>query len=90
MQKKSAKQMPIDWHPADIKAELQKKNLTLRALSVANDLHPDSLKNALRTDYPRGERIIAAALGFKPEVIWPSRYAKRSIKGVVPPHAIHA
>ena len=74
MQKKSAYNAPADWHPADIKAELNKKGLTLRALSLANNMHPDSLKNALRMSYPRAERIIAAALGYEPEEIWPSRY----------------
>lgn len=87
MQKKSA-YVVADWHPADIKAELNKKGLTLRALSVANNMHPDSLKNALRTSYPRGERIIAAALGYQPEEIWPERYAKRSFLALVPNEAI--
>ena len=90
MQKKSASLMLADWHPADIKAELNKKGLTLRALSAANNLHPDSLKNALRAPYPRGERIIAAALGFPPEDIWPSRYAKRNFKPCIPLQAINA
>ena len=80
MQKKSAITAPADWHPADIKAELNKKGLTLRALSLANNMHPDSLKNALRMSYPRAERIIAAALGYEPEEIWPSRYVERKYK----------
>lgn len=90
MQKKSAYTNLADWHPADIKAELSKKGLTLRALSVANNLGPDSLRNALRSSYPRGERIIAAALGYEPEEIWPSRYAGRTFKAVIPPQAINA
>ena len=80
MQKKSASIVLADWHPADIKAELNKKGLTLRALSLANNMHPDSLKNALRMSYPRAERIIAAALGYEPEEIWPSRYVERKYK----------
>ena len=90
MQKKSATKVPADWHPADIKAELNKKGLTLRALSLANNMHQDSLKNTLRMRYPRGERIIAAALGYEPEEIWPNRYAKRMFKAVIPPQAINA
>ena len=90
MQKKSAITAPADWHPADIKAELNKKGLTLRALSIANNMHQDSLKNTLRMRYPRGERIIAAALGYEPEEIWPNRYAKRMFKAVIPPQAINA
>ena len=90
MQKKSAYNAPADWHPADIKAELNKKGLTLRALSLANNMHPDSLKNALRMSYPRAERIIAAALGYEPEEIWPSRYVERKYKVRSPLQSISA
>ena len=50
MQKKSATKVPADWHPADIKAELNKKGLTLRALSLANNMHQDSLKTRYECD----------------------------------------
>ena len=90
MQKKSAINAPADWHPADIKAELSKKGLTLRALSLANHMHQDSLKNTLRMRYPRGERIIAAALGYRPEEIWPSRYVELNYKARHPLQAINA
>ena len=90
MQKKSATKVPADWHPADIKAELNKKGLTLRALSLANNMHQDSLKNALRMRYPRGERIIATALGYKPEEIWPSRYVELTYKVRGPLQTVNA
>jgi hypothetical protein len=35
--------------------------------------------------WPKAERIIAATIGQPPEVIWPSRYAKRHSKPVLPP-----
>ncbi len=90
MQKKSATKVPADWHPADIKAELNKKGLTLRALSLANNMHQDSLKNTLRMRYPRGERIIAAALGYEPEQIWPSRYVELTYKVRGPLQTVNA
>ena len=90
MQKKSASIVLADWHPADIKAELNKKGLTLRALSLANNMHQDSLKNTLRMRYPRGERIIAAALGCEPEQIWPSRYVELNYKVRSPLKVINA
>ena len=74
-----------DWHRADIVASLKKIGLSLRTLSTRNRYKPDTLKKALRTRYPKGERIIADALGLRPETIWPSRYQSESSKS----HAHH-
>jgi Ner family transcriptional regulator len=63
-----------DWHPADIKAELEKRNLTLRQLSTQSGYSQDSLKSVLRTPCRPYQQIVADALGVPPEVIWPSRY----------------
>lgn len=68
---------PADWHPAIIKAEIHKRGLTLRALSVSAGCKPDSLKSVLRVACPRYEQIVAEALGVEPETIWPSRYEAR-------------
>ncbi|ECF4922150.1 TPA: helix-turn-helix domain-containing protein [Salmonella enterica subsp. enterica serovar Vietnam] len=35
-----------------------------------------TLANALIRHWPKGERLIAEALGIAPEHIWPSRYRK--------------
>jgi Ner family transcriptional regulator len=67
---------PQDWHPADIVAALRKAGWSLRKLSVHYGLGPGSLKNAIAVPYPNGERLIAAAIGVKPQEIWPSRYDK--------------
>lgn len=63
-----------DWHRADIKAALEKKGITLRMLSINSGLGRDTIKNALDRKWPKGERIIANAIGVPPSVIWPSRY----------------
>lgn len=63
-----------DWHAADIKAALEKKDTNLSKLSIDNQLKPRTLGNALRVSYPKAERIIANCIGVKPEDIWPSRY----------------
>ncbi|WP_416414339.1 helix-turn-helix domain-containing protein [Pantoea sp. App145] len=63
-----------DWHAADIIADLRKKGTTLSAISRAAGLAPNTLHNALRRPWPRGERLIAEALQSSPEEIWPSRY----------------
>ncbi|EYU14429.1 helix-turn-helix domain-containing protein [Photorhabdus aegyptia] len=63
-----------DWHRADIRAALEKRGTNLRALSVAAGLAKDTLRNALVRPWPKGERLIAQAIGVDPAVIWPSRY----------------
>ncbi|MDA3978802.1 helix-turn-helix domain-containing protein [Gallibacterium sp. AGMB14963] len=63
-----------DMHPADIKAELEKRGLTLAILGVRNGLAKTTLRNAFDKSYPRGELIIAKAIDKDPKDIWPSRY----------------
>lgn len=64
-----------DWHRADIKAELEKKGLSLKKLALSNNLAEGTLSNVFRVkNYPKAQRIIAEALGVSPETIWPSRY----------------
>lgn len=65
-----------DWHRADIVAALHKQGLSLSQLSLAAGLSASTLRNALRTPYPRAERIIAQAIGIPASEIWPSRYPK--------------
>ncbi|EHH6297719.1 DNA-binding transcriptional regulator SfsB [Escherichia coli] len=64
----------IDWHPADIIAGLRKKGTSMAAESRRNGLSSSTLANALSRPWPKGEMIIAKALGTDPWVIWPSRY----------------
>ncbi|CDL81429.1 helix-turn-helix domain-containing protein [Xenorhabdus szentirmaii] len=63
-----------DWHSADIIAELKKRGTTLSEVSRKAGLASSTLANALQRHWPKGERIIAAALELSPEEIWPSRY----------------
>lgn len=72
-----------DWHPADIVAGIRKSGTTLRQLCLNNGYAASTLKAALRVPYPKAERIIADAIGVKPEDIWPSRYdSRRPLRGV--------
>lgn len=68
--------MQQDWHPADIIAGLRKRGTSLAALSRQAGLASSTLTNALNRRWPKGERLIAEALGVAPEQIWPSRYRK--------------
>lgn len=63
-----------DWPRGYIRAVLAAKGTTLRELSRRNGMADDTLRNALYTHWPKGERIIAKACGVAPEVIWPSRF----------------
>ena len=63
-----------DWHSADIIAGLKKRGTTLSALSRASGLASSTLANTLIRRWPKGERLIANAVGKRPEEIWPSRY----------------
>lgn len=69
--KKSKKE---DMHRADIVASVRKAGTTIAKLSVEAGLHPRTLNNALERRYPKGELIIAQAIGKTPQEIWPSRY----------------
>ena len=63
-----------DWHQADIIAALRKKGTTLAAVSRSAGLSSSTLSNALSRPWPKGELLIAGALGVHPSLIWPSRY----------------
>ncbi|MBW1252694.1 helix-turn-helix domain-containing protein [Pantoea allii] len=65
-----------DWHPADIIAGIKKQET---ALSRKAGLALSTLANALTRPWPKGESLIAAALGVKPEKIWRSRYSHAAV-----------
>lgn len=69
-----------DWHRADIIAALHKAGWSLRRLSISSGYtSPGTLVNALERTWPKGERIIAEALGIEPAQIWPSRYTEDAL-----------
>ncbi|WP_118855267.1 MULTISPECIES: helix-turn-helix transcriptional regulator [Pasteurellaceae] len=69
--------MISDWERIDIIYALKKKGTSLAELSRQSGLNSRTLNNALERRYPKGERIIASAIGVTPETIWPSRYVSR-------------
>lgn len=65
-----------DWHPADIIASLKKQGKSMASVSRAAGLASSTLANTLSRRWPKGEKLIADALGISPQEIWPSRYDK--------------
>ena len=64
-----------DWHNADIIAALKKQGTNLTQVAKAAGYNnAGTLWNALARKWPKGERIIAKAIGVEPSEIWPSRY----------------
>lgn len=72
MAKKTAAQ---DWTKAAIRYAVHARGLTFKGLALAHGYRSvDAVAQALHRPYPKVERIIAEALGERPEAIWPSRY----------------
>lgn len=67
-----------DWHSAVIIARLRIAGWSLRGLAVHHGYVSGQLSAAISRPWPKGEGLIAAAIGVAPETIWPSRYAKRA------------
>ena len=63
-----------DWHRADIISALRKNGTTLAEVSRAAGLSSSTLGNVLVRPWPKGEHIIAKAIGIEPQHICPSRY----------------
>lgn len=83
-QKKAPAAQATDWHPADIIAALRKAGWSLRRLSVHHGYYEQALAKAIARPWPKGERLIAAAIGVPPDQIWPSRFAKRALRDLAP------
>lgn len=80
--RKRPKKAAPDWHRADIVAELRKAGWSLRKLSLHHGYASGTtLGNALVRSWPKGERLIAEAIGVHPAVIWPSRYQDKGTTG---------
>lgn len=70
-----------DWHPADIKAALEKKGWTLLALAQHHGIKgSSSLSHTFERSFPLNEKRIADAIGVPPQEIWPSRYYEDGTK----------
>lgn len=64
-----------DWTAAYIVYRLKLKGWTLSSLSKHHGYASRStMRRAVATPWPKGQRLIAEAIGVAPNRIWPSRY----------------
>jgi Ner family transcriptional regulator len=68
-----------DWHPADVKAALEKKGVSLRKL--ASEYGYSHIQRVLVSQWWAAEQIVAKAIGVPAHVIWPSRYVTPRSRG---------
>ena len=67
-------QLRSDWHPADIKAALAKRNYTFARIAREFGYVTNSPNMVLHKHWGKMENIVGAIIGVAPEDIWPSRY----------------
>lgn len=64
----------MDWHPAQVKAALEMAGTNLTRLAKQHGYA--HINEVLNRPWVAAERVVARALGRKPEEIWPSRYQR--------------
>ena len=64
------------WHPADVKAALEKAGWNFSKISLQIMGHRDKRTSyrVLRHPYPVMEKVVGELLGVHPAEIWPDRY----------------
>ncbi|TVO57569.1 helix-turn-helix domain-containing protein [Denitromonas halophila] len=73
------KTSPNDWHRAQILCALKMAGWSISSLSLHHSYASrHTLSHALHRPWPKGERLIAEAIGKRPDEIWPSRYPSDS------------
>lgn len=81
-QQRGQKNEPDDWHPADVVAALRKAGWSLRRLAKHHGYaSPTQLTAVMQRSWPKGQRLIAEAIGVAPETIWPTRYQEKPTPG---------
>ena len=66
-----------DWHPADVKAALDKKKWSFARIAREYGYAPKAPNKVLYKPWSQVEQIVAKILGVKAAEIWPSRYDRR-------------
>ena len=72
--------MTDNWTRTRIVNELRQAGLSVRSLSLKAGMKEYALYSALERPYPRGQTIIAKALGLNRHEIWPQFYDARDLR----------
>ncbi len=72
------------WHPADIKAAVEKTGTNLTRLAIDSGIHPAACRRALAARNIPGERAIAMRIGKPLWELWPDRWAPPANEGDSP------
>jgi len=64
--------------PEDVSAALKERGLSYRELERRHGYAYSALCQVPHRPWPKGEQILAEALGMRAEDIWPSRYQRRA------------
>lgn len=75
-----SKPTAYDWHPADIKAALEKRGWTFARIAREHGYTCVATPcDVLRKPYAIMEQIVAGIIGVRPQDIWPSRYDSNGV-----------
>ncbi|MDE1149676.1 MAG: helix-turn-helix domain-containing protein [Azospirillaceae bacterium] len=70
----------MGWHPADIRAAVEKRGSTLKAVAVAAEVHEDACRFALRHRHVGGERALSEFLNIALWELWPDRWSRHGAR----------
>lgn len=68
------------WHPADIKAAIHKRGMTLSKLAVDNGLTESCVRAALLRCQPAADAVISSFLGVPLHELWPDRWDAEGLR----------
>jgi len=71
---KTQRKPPADWHPADIKAALEKRGYSFRRIAREMGYAMKSCDSVLRRPFGPVEERVAEIIGVPAATLWPSRY----------------
>ncbi|MDE2577910.1 MAG: helix-turn-helix domain-containing protein [Hyphomicrobiales bacterium] len=69
------------WDRYAIRAELNRRGVTLTALALRYGLEPSACRTALLRPNARGEAAIAKTIGVPAATLWPDRYRQNPSTG---------
>jgi Ner family transcriptional regulator len=73
-----ARKTEKDWHPADVKAALEKRGSSLAEVERKNGYSVGTASHLWTRRYPKLQTAVARELNLDPWDIWPTRYDNKT------------